>query len=153
MTLFLFNKMITKILSTKSEFLENFDLLSIMYPSLTIEEYSTELDEMMKHDYLQLAIYDQGKCIGLTGIWVGYKLWCGKYLELDNIVVDPEYRSKGIGQHIFNEVKTMAEDEGCTIMALDSYTSNFKAHRFFYNQGFTPTGFHFINILDRSKIR
>lgn len=145
--------MITKLLTSKDELLENFELLNQMYPSLSKEEYSSELDEMLKHDYTQLAVYENDKCIGLTGIWVGYKLWCGKYLELDNIVVASEYRSKGIGQHIFNEVKIIAQEKGCTIMALDSYTSNFKAHRFFYNQGYTPTGFHFINILDRSKIR
>ena len=44
-------------------------------------------------------------------------------------------------------------DEQCTMLALDSYTTNFKAHKFFYGQGFAPRGFHFINILDKTKVR
>ena len=47
----------------------------------------------------------------------------------------------------------IAKNEGCSMLALDSYTSNFKAHKFFYNQGFAPKGFHFIKILDMSKVR
>jgi hypothetical protein len=45
-----------------------------------------------------------------------------------------------------------AIDEKCTMLALDSYTTNFKAHKFFYNAGFEPKGFHFIRILNPEMI-
>jgi GNAT superfamily N-acetyltransferase len=31
-------------------------------------------------------------------LWFGIKLWCGKYLEIDNFIVHPEHRKKGIGK-------------------------------------------------------
>lgn len=133
--------------------LENFALLNEFYPSLTYEDYSRELDTMIPHNYAQVAIYDNGECLGLTGYWIGSKLWCGKYLELDNVVISSKERSKGIGKKIFDYMKEKAISENCTMMALDSYTDNFKAHKFFYREGFVPRGFHFIQVLDKSKLR
>jgi hypothetical protein len=54
---------------------------------------------------------------------------------------------------IFDYLAEKAKQEECSMVSLDSYTSNFKAHKFFYNEGFAPKGFHFINILDAEKIR
>lgn len=133
--------------------LENFALLNEFYPRLTYEDYSRELDTMIPHSYAQVAIYQNGECLGLTGYWIGSKLWCGKYLELDNVVIASKERSKGIGKIIFDYMKEKAISENCTMMALDSYTDNFKAHKFFYREGFVPRGFHFIQVLDKSKLR
>ena len=142
-----------RLLKTKQEMLNNFELLLEVYPSLTTEEYSRELDDMIPHNYGQVGVYIDNECVGITGYWVGSKLWCGKYLELDNVVISSKTRSNGIGKLLFDFMEKKAKDEGCTMLALDSYTSNFKAHKFFYNQGFAPRGFHFINILDTSKVR
>lgn len=140
-------------LASKDEMLKCFDLLKEVYPSMTIEEYDRELDVMLPHNYGQVVVMDGETIAGLTGYWVGSKLWCGKYLELDNVVVSEAYRSKGIGKLLFDFMEQRAIDEKCTMLALDSYTSNFKAHKFFYGQGYAPRGFHFINILDPSKVR
>ncbi len=140
-------------LKTKEEMLENFELIQEMYPTITLEEYSNELDVMLPNNYGQVAIYDGETCAGLTGYWIGSKLWCGKYMELDNVVVSSKYRRRGIGQQLFEHMEAWAKELGCTMLALDSYTDNFEAHRFFYEQKYVPRGFHFINILDKGKVR
>ena len=140
-------------LKTKQEMLTNYELLLEVYPNLQMEEYDRELDDMIPHNYGQVAVFIDNECVGLTGFWIGTKLWCGKYLELDNVVISSKNRSKGIGKFLFDFMEEKAKEEGCIMLALDSYTSNFKAHKFFYNQGFNPRGFHFINILDMSKVR
>ncbi|MCR9172725.1 MAG: GNAT family N-acetyltransferase [bacterium] len=140
-------------LKTKEEMLENFALIQEMYPTITFEEYSNELDIMLPHNYGQVVIYDGTTCAGLTGYWIGSKLWCGKYMELDNVVVSSKYRRQGIGQRLFEHMEAKAKELGCTMLALDSYTDNFEAHRFFYEQKYVPRGFHFINILDKRKVR
>ena len=142
-----------KELKDKSEMLQHFEMLTEVYPRLTLNEYSKELDEMIPHNYGQIAIYENNECVGMTGYWIGTKLWCGKYLELDNVVVSEKHRNKGIGKIIFEFAEQKAIKEECTMIALDSYTDNFKAHKFFYGEGFIPRGFHFINILDQNKIR
>ncbi len=130
------------------------DVLNELYPSLTPEAYAKELQEMLpNNNYFQLAAFHDEECVGITGIWIGTKLWCGKYLEIDNLVVTKKYRSEGVGKLMFDRVEELARDNGCSMVALDSYTTNFKAHKFFYNQGFGPKGFHFIHILDEGMLR
>ncbi len=146
--------MIIRELTSKEEMLQHLDVLQDLYPSLTMEEYSKDLDEMLPNNhYGQVAVFDGENCIGLSGYWIGTKLWCGKYLEIDNLVVSTKYRSKGAGKLMFDYLSEKAKEENCVMMALDSYTYNFKAHKFFYNEGFAPRGFHFINILQEDKIR
>lgn len=142
-----------KILQSKEDMLNNFELLLEMYPSLTLEEYDSELDVMIPNNYGQACVYINDECVGLTGYWIGSKLWCGKYLELDNVVISEKHRSKGIGKVLFDFMEEMAKAEKCTMLSLDSYTTNFKAHKFFYSQNYAPKGFHFINIIDKSKVR
>ena len=140
-------------MKTKEEMLDNFSVIQEMYPTITFEQYSTELDEMLPNSYGQVAVYDGDICAGLTGYWIGSKLWCGRYMELDNVIVAAAFRRKGVGQQLFQYMEDKAKGLGCTILALDSYTDNFEAHRFFYEQRYVPRGFHFINVLDKSKLR
>lgn len=146
--------MIVRELTTKEEMMQYIDVLQELYPSLTPENYSKDLDAMIPNNrYGQVAVFDGEQCVGISGYWIGTKLWCGKYLEIDNLVVSSKHRSKGAGKLIFDHLDKKAQEEGCSMMALDSYTVNFKAHKFFYNEGFSPKGFHFIKILEEEKIR
>lgn len=145
--------MIIKDIQSKAEMLETFPVLRRMYPSLTFEAYHEELELMLSNGYGQLLVLENDVCLGLSGYWFNSKLWCGKYLECDNVIILEEHRSKGIGKILFDALKKKAEELDCTMMALDSYTDNFKAHKFFYNQGFVPRGFHFINIMKKENIR
>ena len=137
----------------KQEMINNISVLQVLYPSLTLAEYDAELDQMLPHNYGQVGVFDGEICLGISGFWIGTKLWCGKYLELDNIVVVEKYRSQGIGKLIFDFLHKKAIEHDCTMLSLDSYTSNFKAHKFFYNEGYSPKGFHFINILKKENVR
>lgn len=150
---FITHSMEIRDLKTKHEMMDTYSVLTEVYPSLTIADYSAELDFMLPMNYGQAAVYENGVCVGVCGYWVGSKLWCGKYLELDNVVISEKYRSKGVGKLLFEFMYHKGTELNVTMLALDSYTSNFKAHKFFYNEGFAPRGFHFIRILDKSKVR
>ncbi len=92
------------------------------------------------------------ECIAISGYWLGTKLWCGKYLELDNVVVKSSNRGSGAGKLIQTYLEKKAQEMNCNIMVLDAYANNYKAHRFYYNQGYAPKGFHFIKMLPEGKI-
>jgi hypothetical protein len=68
-------------LTGKQEMMDSINVLNAIYPSLTVEEYDRELDQMIPHNYGQIAVFDDEICIGISGFWIGTKLWCGKYLE------------------------------------------------------------------------
>jgi GNAT superfamily N-acetyltransferase len=145
--------MLVRELVDKAEMLEQLSVLNELYPKLTLEEYSVELDEMLPHRYGQVAVFDENECIAISGFWIGNKLWVGKYLELDNIIVREKYRSQGVGKLMFDFLEKKAKEQQCNMLSLDSYTNNFSAHKFFYNEGFAPRGFHFIKLLNKDAVR
>ena len=145
--------MLVRELVDKEEMLSFLPVLNELYPSLTAEEYSRELDEMLPCRYGQVAAFEEDECVAICGFWIGNKLWIGKYLELDNIVVRASHRSQGVGKLMFDFLERKAVEQQCKMLSLDSYTSNFKAHKFFYNEGYAPKGFHFVKLLDKEAIR
>ena len=140
-------------LKTVDEMISQLSVMQELYPSLTEIQYYEMLSEMIPNNYGQIAVFENEKCVGISGYWIGTKLWCGKYLELDNVIVSKEYRSKGVGKILSDFLDNKAHLNNCTIQVLDAYTTNFKAHRFYYNQGFSPKGFHFVKIIDKTGIR
>lgn len=134
-------------LTDKNSMLQALSCVQNLYPQLTMEEYSSMLVDMLANNYGQIQVKDNNEIIGVCGVWLGTKLWCGKYLEMDNVIIAPNYRSKGLGKLITEYAENLAKEKNCNIMALDAYTNNFKAHKFYYNHGFEPKGFHFIKDL------
>lgn len=141
-----------KELITMDEMLSCFEVMRQLYPKLTPERYRELLSDMLPNNYRQIAVFEHGTCVGLSGYWFGTKLWSGKFIELDNFIVHPDHRSKGIGKVICDYANDLAIRLGCTNIVLDAYTHNFAAQRFYYNQGFVPKGFHFVKILDEDGL-
>ena len=141
-----------KELSTIPEMVAQYEIMKHLYTNFTIEKYEAYLTEMVPHNYRQVAVFENEKCVALTGFWSGIKLWSGKYIEIDNFIVHPEYRSKGYGKAMTDYINKKALESNCTMIVLDAYTGNFTAHRFYYNQGFVPKGFHFLKILNEDGL-
>ncbi len=150
--IFKLNKILIKLtlkeLKTLPEMLEQLHLIQQLYPDYTIEIYADLLEEMLPNNYKQVVVYENEQSVGLSGFWVGTKLWCGKYLELDNVIVHPNHRSRGVGKLLTEYLNKKAVEIGCKVVALDAYTNNFPAHKFYYNHGFVPKGFHFVKFLE-----
>lgn len=144
--------MLIKELTSIEEMLAQIEIVKHLYPTFTLDKYESYLKEMIPHNYKQLAIFENDFCVALTGFWTGFKLWSGKYIEIDSFIVHPEYRSKGLGKMLTDYIDAKAKEEECTMIVLDAFTGNFTAHRFYYNQGFVPKGFHFLKILNEDGL-
>jgi GNAT superfamily N-acetyltransferase len=141
-----------KELTTLDEMVLQIEIIKELYPNLTLQKYKSYLNEMIPHNYKQLAVFEHDVCIGLTGFWSGIKLWSGKYIEIDNFIVHSNHRKKGVGKLMTEYIEKIAKKSNCTMVVLDAFTGNFKAHRFYYNQGFSPKGFHFVKILNEEGL-
>ena len=139
-----------QVLTSVQEMLSQIETIKFLYPNMTIERYKGFLSDMIPKNYKQVAVFDGETCVGLTGFWFGTKLWTGKYLEIDNFIVHPDYRKNGIGKLLTNFIDEKAIELNCTCIVLDAFTGNFVAHKFYYNQGYVPRGFHFIKTIDEN---
>jgi GNAT superfamily N-acetyltransferase len=142
--------MLLKELTTIQEMVSQHEIITHLYPNISKEKYQNYLQEMIPNNYRQLAVFENEICVAMTGFWTGTKLWTGKYIEIDNFVVHPDHRMKGLGKLMTDYLEQKAKDLDCTCIVLDVFTGNFKAHRFYYNQGYAPKGFHFIKTIDEN---
>ena len=136
-----------KELHTTEEMLPHISILQQLQSSLTLEEYKSMLPQMLQYGYKQVAVFDNNKCIGVSGYWIGTKLYSGKYLEMDNVVIDENYRSKGIGKLLCDWCINKSKENNCKNVMLDAYLENEKAHKFYEREGFTKRGYHFIKTI------
>lgn len=134
-------------LTTVEEMLPHWRLVVQLTADLSQEAYGALLREMVPHNYFQVAAFEGEACIGLSGYWIGHKLYSGKYLEIDNFIVDEAHRGKGVGERMLDRMAEEARRAGCHVLMLDAYVENFKAHRFYYRNGFHARGFHYLKRL------
>jgi ribosomal protein S18 acetylase RimI-like enzyme len=137
-----------RILTKKTEMLEHLDMVKQLYPDFTIEKYGTLLDDMLKANYQQIIITKNNQTIALTGVWIGTKLWSGKYIEIDSFVVHEAFRGQKIGDILIEEVHKIAAEVNANQIVLDAFTTNFAAGKFYINHDFEPKGFHFVKNLN-----
>jgi GNAT superfamily N-acetyltransferase len=124
---------------TLSEMLSHHSLIQQLYPKMTLLQYELLLKEMIPLQYKQIGVFEDEKIVGISGYWVNTRLWCGKYIDID----DEKYRSKGIGEMMTQWLHNEAEKLNCNISVLDVYVENFAAHRFYFRQGYVARGYHF----------
>lgn len=127
--------------------LQQFPLIQYLNPNMEPERYETLLRLMLPQQYRMVGVFEGDTCLGLSGYWMGTKLYSGKYLEIDNFVVDEQYRSKGIGKMLVDWLTDEASKNQCETMMLDAYVVNNAAHKFYLREGFVIKGFHFLKRL------
>ncbi|HET7099278.1 MAG TPA: GNAT family N-acetyltransferase [Patescibacteria group bacterium] len=59
-----------------------------------------------------------------------------KYIEIENMGVSPDYRSKGIGHQLIEKVLEDAKKKGFQRICVNSYSDNIKAIDFYEKNGF-----------------
>ncbi len=100
-------------LTTAEDMVAQINTIRFLYPNISLEKYQLFLSEMVPHNYIQIAVFENDSCLGLTGCWSATKLWTGKYLEIDNFVVNPEFRSRGIGKMLTDYIEKKAIELNC----------------------------------------
>jgi ribosomal protein S18 acetylase RimI-like enzyme len=122
------------------------DLLALLNAETPLPLIAERLETLLTdHDHYQLiGAFSGSSLVGVVGAWVATKIWCGRYLEIDNLVVADSHRSSGIGSQLISHLEEVARARDCKILVLDSYTANTPSHRLYHRLGFEIWGFHFV---------
>lgn len=94
--------------------------------------------------YIPVGAFRDDRMVGFAGAWIATKIWCGRYLEIDNLVVHPDERSSGVGSALIEHLEKLGREEDCNLVVLDAYTHNHSSHRLYQRLGFEIWGFHFV---------
>ena len=124
-------------------------LLAFLNPDVPENVLAERIETIFAdHPHYQLfGAFSEEEMVGLAGAWIATKIWCGRYLEIDNLVVHPGRRSSGAGTALIQHLEKMAREAECTTMVIDSYTANRQSHRLYFRLGFEIWSFHFIKPL------
>jgi len=115
--------------------------LSLRVPEARLAAAFDRLARDRNHTILVAEV--AGKIIGTCHVIVvphlGHAL--RPFAVVENVVVDAQARSAGIGQHLMTAAGSLARARGCYKMALTSNIARPRAHRFYERLGWTRTHF------------
>ncbi|MFZ4124533.1 MAG: GNAT family N-acetyltransferase [Rickettsiales bacterium] len=120
-----------------------FPLISQLNPTMSKALFTKRLRSMLAGGYRAVAVFEGKKMVALSGFWIRTRFWCGKQLDIDNVVVNEAHRSKGLGKLMNDWLEALAKQESIELIVLDSYNTAHAAHAFYHRQGYGITGYHF----------
>lgn len=109
---------------------------------IDIDEYLSYIQEMKSSDYKLFGMFDKNVCVAVIGYRIGRRLYCGKYLHIDNLIVSECVRNKGFAKKLITFCKNEATKNSCDVILADSYVENKIAHSLFVQENFHIRGFH-----------
>jgi len=115
--------------------------LNTEYKEVLMQVYLNEMFEYKT--YTCFGLFLENKLIGVTSGWTSTKLYSGKQLEVDNVVIDSKYRSSGYGKFFEEEIENWCVERNYKSIELNSYVRNARSHKFYFNQGYEIIGYHF----------
>lgn len=134
-------------LTTLDEMKKHHSLINQFYPKLDEQKYISRLQEMIPKGYKQVGVFHQNQCVAVSGYWILTRLYCGRYIDVDNFIVDQQHRSAGIGKQLLHWMEEEGRQLGCRFSILDAYVENSGAHKFYHREGYQVRGFHFLKRL------
>jgi ribosomal protein S18 acetylase RimI-like enzyme len=94
--------------------------------------------------HIYLCATDGRKLAGYGSLSIKNSLWMGANLGyVDELVVDREYKNRGIGRMLMKEIERIAGERGCRRLELDSAFHRTDAHAFYGKLGFEKRAFVF----------
>ena len=113
-------------------------------PSIAEEMIRSRAHEMFEYsNYHCFGMTDNEKLIGIMGGWLTTRLYSGKQLEIDHVVVSQSKQSQGLGAKFLKYVEEWAKENGCLTIELNAYVANDRSHKFYFAHGYSILGFHF----------
>ncbi|MEH2253135.1 GNAT family N-acetyltransferase [Nostoc sp.] len=120
-----------------------FSVISQLRPHLEQAKFVEQVRYQMKEGYQLVFLQVEGQAMAVAGFRISRCLALGKFLYIDDLVVDELKRSHGYGQQLFQWLIQYAKNHNCEHLSLDSGVQRFAAHRFYLMQRLNITSHHF----------
>ncbi|MEH1965688.1 GNAT family N-acetyltransferase [Nostoc sp.] len=128
---------------TDFQILGCFPVISQLRPHLEQAKFVEQVRYQMKEGYKLAFLEVDKQAVAVTGFRISTCLASGKFLYIDDLVVDELKRSHSYGQQLFQWLIEYAKNHNCEHLSLDSGVQRFAAHRFYLMQRMSITSHHF----------
>jgi GNAT superfamily N-acetyltransferase len=119
-------------------------LSKILNPKIDETLLAQRINKMLNYvNYFSFGVFKDNVLVGISGGWLTERLYSGKQLEVDHFVLDPNFRSLGLGSILLRYIETWAKNQECITLELNAYVGNSRGHKFYFQNGYKILGFHF----------
>ncbi|MEH2295086.1 GNAT family N-acetyltransferase [Nostoc sp.] len=125
------------------QILRCFPVISQLGRHLEQAKFVEQVRYQMKEGYKLAFMEVEQQAVAVAGFRISMCLASGKFLYIDDLVVDELKRSQGYGQQLFQWLIEYAKNHQCEHLSLDSGVQRFAAHRFYLMQRMSITSHHF----------
>jgi len=118
-------------------------VMSQLRPHLEEDKFIEQVRYQMKEGYKIAFLEIDKQTLAVAGFRILTCLASGKFLYIDDLVVDEWKRSQNYGEQLFQWLIEYATNNHCQQLSLDSGVQRFAAHRFYLTQRMSITAHHF----------
>ncbi|MDZ8259522.1 GNAT family N-acetyltransferase [Nostoc sp. ChiQUE01b] len=135
--------MLIKLAESDFQILGCFPVISQLRPHLEQTKFVEQVRYQMKEGYQLVFLEVEKQAVAVAGFRISNCLASGKFLYIDDLVVDEFKRSHSYGKQLFQWLIEYARNHDCKHLSLDSGVQRFAAHRFYLMQRMSITSHHF----------
>ena len=106
-------------------------------------DYPAQIERLIPEGARLVQVVDDGQ-VRAIALWRVFETtYCGRRLEIEDLVSSDAHRSRGYGAALLRWFDAQAIELGCPTTTLHSAVHRDRAHRFYFREGFHIMGFHF----------
>jgi ribosomal protein S18 acetylase RimI-like enzyme len=136
------------LLQQPAELEASFELMRQLRPHLNdAVVYTGQLIRQSQAGYVLLGAFRDERVAGLIGFRESENLLYGRFIYVDDLIVDPAQRHSGLGGRLLSAARDEARKRGCAHFVLDTGLHMALAQRFYFHEGLLAKGMHFVQPL------
>ena len=106
--------------------------------SLSVEEIENNIREVTtRKDHVAFVALGNAKLVGWVHVFKAVLLESKPFIEIGGLVVDENYRNKGVGKKLVEKIKEWSVEKGILDIRVRSNVKRNEAHGFYTNIGFS----------------
>lgn len=125
-----------------------FPVMVQLRPQLQAQGFVAQIRRLAAGGFLLAGVEVDRTVVAVAGFRLTKNLSRGRFVYVDDLVVDGAWRSRGYGQALLDWLVDYATRHHCTAVELDSGVQRFAAHRFYFQQRMVISAHHFSLPLD-----
>lgn len=139
------NPIVFRFLERETQQQAVFELMRELRPHVKdMDQFVSQLTRQAQQGYRLLGAFEGHHVIGLIGFRELENLLYGRFIYVDDLIVDRSRRQHGVGAALLDTVRAELREQGCSYLVLDTGLHMPLAQRFYFREGLLARGLHFV---------